>query len=314
MGFDWIYGDWRTGGYNGPFPFGSYYSDGNFFAWLGENQGFGVITFTQSYATYFKVDYSSYSFFYVDAYDDLGNLLDSDMGYANLDTGRMDTLQVNAPGMAYVICHDTGNYWLIDNLETDAITECTLDSHCDDGVFCNGVETCELYQCLDGEPVECEDDGLWCNGDEICDVDADECISEMTAPLRCPDDNLYCNGLESCDEDKDACVSSGDPCVDDEKYCNGAETCDETTDSCVSSGDPCSDDGLYCNGDESCDEATEACVSSGDPCPSGYTCEELTDSCDPRKPDGGVTDDDDDSVEAEEDLWPKGEVTGGCGC
>lgn len=316
MGYDWIYGDWRTGMYNGPYPLGSYYSDGNFFAWLGENQGSGVITFTQSYATYFKIDYSTYSIFYLEAYDDLGNILDTDTGFANLDTGTMGTLQVNAPGMAYVIVHDTGNYWLIDNLDTDAISECTLDVHCDDGVFCNGIETCELYQCLDGEPVECEDDGLWCNGDEICDADADECISEFTATSRCPDDSLYCNGAESCDDVNDTCVSSGDPCPDDGKYCNGTESCDESGQSCVSSGNPCGEDGLFCNGNESCDEAGDSCVSSGDPCPADTTCDEDDDLCDPRKPDDpDVSDDDDDAAAGEEDMWPKGEVTGGCcGC
>jgi photosystem II stability/assembly factor-like uncharacterized protein len=51
-GYDWIYGDWRTGDYNGPYPDGACYSNGNFFA--------------------------------------------------------------------YVLLHNSGNYWLIDDLSTDA--------------------------------------------------------------------------------------------------------------------------------------------------------------------------------------------------
>lgn len=56
-GYDWIYGDWRTGNYNGPYPSGSYSS------------------------------------------------------FGNLDTGTMGTLSVEAPNIAYVFVHDSGNYW-----------------------------------------------------------------------------------------------------------------------------------------------------------------------------------------------------------
>ena len=54
-GFPWIYADWRTGFYNGPYPDGSYTSNGNFFAWLGPSQGDGRIDFTQGGASYFSV-------------------------------------------------------------------------------------------------------------------------------------------------------------------------------------------------------------------------------------------------------------------
>ncbi|HDH96720.1 MAG TPA: hypothetical protein ENF73_03225, partial [Proteobacteria bacterium] len=164
-GWDWIYGDWRTGNYNGPYPQGAYYSNGNFFAWLGENQGKGVITFTASYATYVTVGYSAYYGLYLEAYDEANNLLDNDFGPPNTDTGRLDFLRVDAPGMRYIVVHDTGNYWLIDDLETDAIQECLTDEDCDDGLVCNGVETCQQYICWDGVPLDCPDDGLFCNGE-----------------------------------------------------------------------------------------------------------------------------------------------------
>jgi len=200
-GWDWIYGDWRTGDYNGPYPWGIYYSNGNFFAWLGENQGKGVITFTASYATYVSVGYSAYYGLYVEAYDADGNLLDSAYGPPNTDTGRLDILRVDGPGMAYIIVHDTENYWLIDDLETDAIQECLTDADCDDGVFCNGVETCVQFVCWDSEqPVDCPDDGLFCNGEEFCDEELDEC-SHTGDP---------CEEGETCNEDKDICESGGD--------------------------------------------------------------------------------------------------------
>jgi len=118
QGYDWIYGDWRTGEYSGPYPNGPYYSNGNFFAWLGPNQGTGRIDFIGATATYLSVLTSTYSGLTMDAYDVDDNLLASS-GWAtdNLWTGEMTKLTVAAPNMAYVLVHDTGNYWLIDDLE-----------------------------------------------------------------------------------------------------------------------------------------------------------------------------------------------------
>ena len=51
---------------------------------------------------------------------------------------------------------------------------CTSDSDCDDGVFCNGVETCNSSgECEEATTVEC-DDGDPCTEDS-CDEDAGEC-------------------------------------------------------------------------------------------------------------------------------------------
>ena len=228
QGFDWVYGDWRSGDYNGPYPNGSYYSFGNFFAWLGEYQDDGIITFTQSYATYVEVGYSTYTTVYLTAYDYMGNQLDQDTGTYNLDTGRMDYLRVEAPGMAYVIVHGDSNYWLIDNLETDAITDCLEDSDCDDGEWCNGQELCQQYICVDGTPVDCPDDGLYCNGTEFCDEDNDMC---STTGDPCPgDDGLWCTGDEYCDEDTDTCEATGNPCPE------GTE-CSEDDDECLTPED-----------------------------------------------------------------------------
>ena len=196
-GYDWVYGDWRTGNYNGPYPNGQYYSFGNFFAWLGENQGRGVITFTWAYATYVSIGYSSYSTLYLEAYDSSGTLLVTASGPENLDTGGMNLLRVEAPGMAYVIVHDTGNYWLIDHLDTDAIVECTQDSECDDGLYCTGTEACQDYHCV-----------------------------HATGDVVCADDGIFCNGTEFCSEEIQGCDHTGDPCA-------GDETCDEPTASCI---------------------------------------------------------------------------------
>ena len=190
--------------------------------------------------------------------------------------------------------------------------ECTLDAECDDGLFCTGLETCgDDCQC-EIPALPCPDNTLFCDGTESCDEDLDVCV---TSGDPCQDNALFCDGSESCDEDLDACVSSGEPCNDNALFCDGSESCDEDLDACVSSGDPCQDNALFCDGSESCDEDQDACVSSGNPCPEDETCDEVTDTCVGQDDDLDLTDDDDDTSEGEENLWPRGKVTGGCcGC
>ncbi len=156
---------------------------------------------------------------------------------------------------------------------------CVTDEDCDDGVFCNGPETCENRQCLhSGNP--------------------------------CPfDDEIFCNGTETleCIEETQECGHAGDPCVDDNDMCNGDEVCDEEVQSCVHSGDPCADDGVFCNGDDYCDPTKLDCQHTGDPCEEDEECNEDADLCVDR----GVPIDN-----GEDDAgWPEGKVTGGCcGC
>jgi hypothetical protein len=191
---------------------------------------------------------------------------------------------------------------------------------CDDGLWCNGADTCAGESCSEHDltPEEaCPQDGAWCDGAESCDEAGDTCVSsgnpcaddgafcngseycdETTDACAstgdpCADDGAFCNGTESCDEAGDTCVSSGNPCADDGLFCTGSEYCDETTDACVSSRDPCGDNGSFCDGAESCDETTDACVSSGNPCADNETCEEASDSCNPAEDvgtiDAGIT-------------------------
>lgn len=126
-GDNWLYADWRAG-YNGPYPNGDYFSNGNYFAWLGENQGLGRIDFVGSTAVALSLGYSSYSNVNLEACsitsnetgemcdDGVGYLVDKDTGTGNLSTGRLDRLSVEADVMDYVLFHDSGNYWLVDDL------------------------------------------------------------------------------------------------------------------------------------------------------------------------------------------------------
>jgi hypothetical protein len=128
MGNDWIYGDIRTGKYNvNPYGSRAYECHGNFFAWLGPNQGSGRIDFTGATAKSVSMLTSTAYGTYLDAYDSSRNLLASNYAGGNIWTGTMSEIKVASSNIAYVIVHDTGNYWLIDDLrvrdllrETDA--------------------------------------------------------------------------------------------------------------------------------------------------------------------------------------------------
>ncbi len=150
----------------------------------------------------------------------------------------------------------------------DPVGGCTSDKECDDGIFCNGKETCNAYVkatgtnppvtgvCQDGIPVDCSD-GLDCT-------------------------------IDSCNEEKDACDHAPDNAVcDDGDFCNGNEICDPLKGCQDGAAVSCPDNGLFCDGTESCNEADDSCQSSGNPCTPGVTvCNEKTDTCDPV---GGCT-------------------------
>ena len=94
--------------------------------------------------------------------------------------------------------------------------ECEVDADCDDGVFCNGAETCDVEagECLPGTPPCAE---------ELCIEEEDRCL-ECLEDADCEDDGLFCTGDPVCAEDG-TCGFSGDPCEE-------GETCNEDEDRC----------------------------------------------------------------------------------
>lgn len=127
MGLDWIYADIRTGSYNArsltdpSVNYGNYVVNGYFCAWLGVSGDQGRIDFTEGPASYFSALFSTNSGVTVDAYDSDDNLI-ATSGWAdgNYGTYTFTRCTIEAPGIAYVIVHDTGNYWEIDDIVTDA--------------------------------------------------------------------------------------------------------------------------------------------------------------------------------------------------
>ncbi len=144
-------------------------------------------------------------------------------------------------------CTDDGNACTDD--QCDGTGNCVHPNNsvpCDDGLFCNGVDTCTGGVC-------------------------------MHAGSPCPDTEC-----STCQENTDSCVDpAGTPCTDDTNectvdQCDGAGVCAHPNEI---DGTPCSDDGLFCTGVETCQGG--GCVSSGNPCPGTQcnTCRENTDSC-----------------------------------
>jgi len=172
---------------------------------------------------------------------------------------------------------------------------------CDDGVFCNGSDTCGGGSCSvhAGDPCAggsscanvCNEVGDSCfvTAGTACTSDGNPCTNDQcngagicihannTAPC---DDGAYCNGADTCSGG--SCSShAGNPCPGADGDANCAESCNETSDNCTAAdpnGSACND-GAYCNGTDTCASGT-CSAHAGDPCAlSGLACNETSDSC-----------------------------------
>lgn len=131
------------------------------------------------------------------------------------------------------------------------------DSACDNGLFCDGEETCSATAgCQQGVPPVC-------TGDEFCSESHQDCVACESA-ADC-DDGSFCNGQEVCDQNGD-CQTGTPPSCDDGVDCTVDEcndvggVCDHTPDhSYCEDANPtvCSDE-AHCDAQEGC-EYTPVC-------------------------------------------------------
>jgi len=165
---------------------------------------------------------------------------------------------------------------------------------CDDGVFCNGADTCSGGTCSvhAGDPCPGADgDG---NCAESCDEASDNCTLPDSAGETCVD-GLFCTAVDTCDG-SGSCTGSVDPCVGADGDGNCAESCDDVADSCTApdpAGSSCAD-GLFCTATDTCDGAG-TCSGTGDPCPGAdgdgncaESCDEGADGCTMPDPAGAA--------------------------
>jgi hypothetical protein len=164
------------------------------------------------------------------------------------------------------------------NETTDSCENIPNDAVCDDGLYCNGAETCDAV--LDCRPGG----GDPCTPPLVCDEGIDACVGCVTNP-EC-DDGLYCNGIETCvtgtcQSGAPVDCDDGNTCTDDS--CNeGADSCENTCNATGPSDGCC--DNPACTGDPIC---VDACVDNdgdgyGDPANPACTYPEV--DCDDSNP------------------------------
>jgi hypothetical protein len=148
---------------------------------------------------------------------------------------------------------------------------CSDDAACDDGLTCNGAETCSptSHRCVAGKPMAC-DDGVACTAD-ACDEVTDLCTHAPSAVL-CDDGNLCtddaCDPAAGCRHTANAA-----PC-DDGNACTDGDACSASA--CLPGPARACDDGVACTTD-ACDPAT-GCTAL-DACPAGQVCNTGTNAC-----------------------------------
>jgi hypothetical protein len=105
----------------------------------------------------------------------------------------------------------------------EIIQLCTENSDCDDNIFCNGVEYCDII-CRSGPPP--------CKNESICNSQCNEETKNCYAPYGTScDDGTWCNGLEYCDGNGNCLANSTTPCtLNIDNRCN--TTCNEQERNC----------------------------------------------------------------------------------
>jgi len=141
---DWIVSDVMNptdpDGYNASsWPSGQEWGTGEYWiydyvgAWTDYPGAGGKIVFDNGGAKYVELGYCCLTPLTLTAYDHNDNIIDTDTGPANLryindNESGPGTLGVDAPAgnvISYITIHDTGNYWIVDNITADSALEFT---------------------------------------------------------------------------------------------------------------------------------------------------------------------------------------------
>lgn len=138
---------------------------------------------------------------------------------------------------------------------------CTLDTECDDGLYCNGSEACVTGVCQAGTLIDCSALSDQCN-EGVCNEAIDVCESQPKADGIACDDGLYCNVGEACLSG--ACTGGSALSCDDGESCT-ADSCDEALDTCLNTWPACSLTTDGCCGPD-CTNETDIDCPAEDPC------------------------------------------------
>jgi hypothetical protein len=169
-------------------------------------------------------------------------------------------------------CND-GNACTTDTCNAGTCQHADVSAACNDGAFCNGVETCSPASgCQAGTPPV-TNDGIACTTD-ACN-EATDTITHTPNNAACSD-GAFCNGAETCSATL-GCQAGTPPATSDGIACT-TDACNEATDTITHTPNnaACSD-GAFCNGAETC-SASLGCQAGTPPATSdGIAC--TTDAC-----------------------------------
>ncbi len=123
---------------------------------------------------------------------------------------------------------------------------------CDDGLYCNGVESCSQGACVPGADIDCSSlDGTCHRG--ACSEAARDCVAEVASDGTFCDDGDHCTLSTTCSSGTCGGGSARD-CSAQNDPCNRG-VCDSAQAACVKepyTDNRACDDGLYCTLDDSC--------------------------------------------------------------
>jgi hypothetical protein len=143
---------------------------------------------------------------------------------------------------------------------------CTITNNavpCDDGLFCNGDDTCVNGTCSGHEGDPCIGGGVC--GDN-CDEATDSCFD--AAGTLCRATNGICDTPETCTGSTGACPADdfedGTLCRGSNGVCDTAETCSGTSAACPADG---FSQGNTCRGSSGVCDVAETCTGQAADCP-----------------------------------------------
>ncbi len=105
---------------------------------------------------------------------------------------------------------------------------CSSDADCNDNLYCNGIEKCQVGVCQSGTAVDCSGLNDQCNVG-VCNEATDSCIAQPANEGLACNDGLFCNVGETC---KSGICTGGSAYI-----CNDNNVC--TTDNCNEENDAC---------------------------------------------------------------------------